>query len=158
LLAEVRSGSNSGDNSGEQLLSIRASSTESESTAAFVSSRASPQRIWFVDRANQSPSIDGFLLSSSEGSFSGEPSPLFSTCILHFIQFDVQPALRRRSPPDSCTRSPVLGARPASAWPRQHQPPARALLQDRALMARAAAPWGLSPHTVQLLHLCAMLA
>jgi hypothetical protein len=37
LLAEVQGGSNSGDNSGKQLLSIRASLTKSESTTPFVS-------------------------------------------------------------------------------------------------------------------------
>jgi hypothetical protein len=36
LLAEVQDGSNSGDNSCEQLLSIRALSVESEGTAAFI--------------------------------------------------------------------------------------------------------------------------
>ena len=67
LLAEVRGGSNSGDNSGEQLLPIRASSAESEGTAAFVSSMASSQRVWFVDWIPESPAIDGFLLGSGEG-------------------------------------------------------------------------------------------
>jgi hypothetical protein len=85
LLTELRSGSNSGDNSGEQLLPIRASSAESESTAAFVSSRASSWCVRFVNRTSESPSINGFLLGSSEGSFSGEPPPLFSTLVLCFL-------------------------------------------------------------------------
>jgi hypothetical protein len=67
LLAEVRGGSNSGDNSGEQLLSIRASSAESEGTVAFVSSRASSQRVQFVDLIPESPAIDGFGFGSGEG-------------------------------------------------------------------------------------------
>jgi hypothetical protein len=48
-LAKVRSGSNSGDNSSEQLLSIRASSVEFEGTTVFVLSRASSQCVQFVD-------------------------------------------------------------------------------------------------------------
>uniref|UniRef100_A0A804PQB9 MTTase N-terminal domain-containing protein n=1 Tax=Zea mays TaxID=4577 RepID=A0A804PQB9_MAIZE len=67
MLAEVRGGSNSGDNSGEQLLPIRASSAESEGTAAFVSSKASSQRVRFIDWIPESPAIDGFLLGSGEG-------------------------------------------------------------------------------------------
>ena len=42
LLAEVRDGFNSSDNSSEQLLSICASLAESEDTAVFVSSRLRP--------------------------------------------------------------------------------------------------------------------
>jgi hypothetical protein len=58
----------SGDsNSGEQLLPIRASSAESEGTAAFVSSRASSQRVQFVDWIPETPAIDGFPLDSGEG-------------------------------------------------------------------------------------------
>jgi hypothetical protein len=63
LLAEVRGGSNSG----EQLLPIRASSAESEGTAAFVSSRASSQRVPFVDWIPESSTIDKFPLGSGEG-------------------------------------------------------------------------------------------
>ena len=76
------SGSNSDDNSGEQLLSIRALSAESEDTAAFVSSRASSGHVWFVDRTSESPSIDGFLLSSGDVVSSDEllhPSSMFSS-------------------------------------------------------------------------------
>jgi hypothetical protein len=70
LLAEVRSGSNSGDNSDEQLIPICASSAESESTAAFGLSRALSRCVRFVEQTSESPSTDGFLLSSSEGYFS----------------------------------------------------------------------------------------
>jgi hypothetical protein len=63
LLAEVRYGSNSGDNSGEQLLSICASLAKSEST---VSSIASFWCFRFVDPTSDSPSIDGFLLGSGK--------------------------------------------------------------------------------------------
>jgi hypothetical protein len=63
LLAEVRSGSNSSDNFGEQLFPIRTSSEESEGTAAFISSG----RIWFADRTTESLSIDKFLLGSGDG-------------------------------------------------------------------------------------------
>jgi hypothetical protein len=77
LLAEVRSGSNSSDNSDEQLLPIRTSSAESESTDAFVSSRASSRYVLFVDRTSESPSISGFHLGSREIIFSGDSSPLF---------------------------------------------------------------------------------
>jgi hypothetical protein len=60
-------GSNSGDNSDEQLLSIRASSMESEGTTAFVSSRASFRCLRFVDLTNGSSQIDDFVLGSDEG-------------------------------------------------------------------------------------------
>jgi hypothetical protein len=40
---------------------------ESESTAAFVLSRASSRCFRFIDPTFGSPSIDGFLLGSSEG-------------------------------------------------------------------------------------------
>jgi hypothetical protein len=43
LLAKVQGGSNSSDNSDEQLLSICALSAESEGTVEFISSRASPR-------------------------------------------------------------------------------------------------------------------
>jgi hypothetical protein len=68
LLAEVQSGSNSG----EQLLPIHASSAESEGTAAFVSSRASSGHVRFVDQTNESPSIKGFPLGSGESLLPGE--------------------------------------------------------------------------------------
>jgi hypothetical protein len=54
-------------NSGEQLLSISAPLTKSESIAAFVSSRASSWYYRFVDPTSGSPSIDRFLLGSGEG-------------------------------------------------------------------------------------------
>jgi hypothetical protein len=57
----------SGSNSGEQLLRICASSAKSDRIAAFISSRASSEHVWFVDRTSESTSIDGFLLSSGEG-------------------------------------------------------------------------------------------
>jgi hypothetical protein len=69
LLAEVRSGSNSG----EQLLPVRASSAESKSTAAFFSSRASSRCIRFVDRTSESPSINSFLLGSVKVTFPVSP-------------------------------------------------------------------------------------
>jgi hypothetical protein len=67
LFAEVRGSSNSVDNSSEQLLSIQASLAKSESTVAFVSSRASSWCFRFVDPTSVSPSIDGFFLGSCEG-------------------------------------------------------------------------------------------
>jgi hypothetical protein len=63
LLAEVWNGSNFA----EQLFPIRALSTEFEGTAAFVSSRASPRWVLFIDWTPESPSIDIFLLDSDEG-------------------------------------------------------------------------------------------
>jgi hypothetical protein len=69
LLVEVRDGSNSD----EQLLSIRASSTESEGTVVFVLSRASSQCLLFIDLTDGSSPIDVFLVGSGEGFFSGEP-------------------------------------------------------------------------------------
>jgi hypothetical protein len=68
LLAEVRSGSNSG----EQLLPIRASSVESEGTAAFVSLRASSQRIRFVNWIPESPAMTDFLSAPVRVFFHGE--------------------------------------------------------------------------------------
>jgi hypothetical protein len=56
LLVEVRDGSNSG----EQLLSIRASSVESEGTVVFVLSRASSRCLLFVD-----PTDGSSLLSTN---------------------------------------------------------------------------------------------
>jgi hypothetical protein len=64
---KLGSNSNSGNNSGEQLLPIRTSSAESEDTAAIVSLRASSGRIRFADRTSESSSIDDFLLNSGEG-------------------------------------------------------------------------------------------
>jgi hypothetical protein len=66
LLAKVRGGSNSNDNSDEQLLSIRASLVKSESTIAFVSLRASSRCFRFVDPTSGSLPIDQFLLGSSK--------------------------------------------------------------------------------------------
>jgi hypothetical protein len=62
LLAEVRGGSNRV----EQLHSIRTSLVKSESTNAFVSSRASSWCFQFVDPIVSSPPIDDFLLGSRE--------------------------------------------------------------------------------------------
>jgi hypothetical protein len=134
IVREVRSGSNSGENSDEQLLPIRASSTESESTDAFVSSRASPLCIPFVDQTSESLSIDGFLLGSGEGSFSGEPPPLFSTLVLCFLPLRCFPhlaalfltsAAQAAWPPSTARvrrptrrRRPSCMARPASRPPQ----------------------------------------
>jgi hypothetical protein len=105
LLVEVRGGSNSGDNSGEQLLPIRASSAESKGTAAFVSSRASSQRVRFIDWIPESPAIDGFLLGSGEVFFPGEPPPWISTLVLHFFS---PPCAAPLSLPTGPLRVPAL--------------------------------------------------
>jgi hypothetical protein len=120
LLAKVRGGSNSGDNSGEQLLPIRASSTKSEDTAAFVSSRTSSQRVRFVDWIRESPAIDGFLLGSGEGLLPGEKPPLLYLGFLRVLRFPVHagpPSLslhlpRRRHPSPS-----VSPPRRRRRWP-----------------------------------------
>jgi hypothetical protein len=106
LLTEVRSSSNSDDKFDDQLLPIRASSAESKGTAMFVSSRASSRCVWFVDQTHESSSINVFLLSSSECSFSGEPSPLFSTFVLRFLRVNIHPTPPGRPPP----RTPPLVA------------------------------------------------
>jgi hypothetical protein len=66
LLTEVRDVSNSGGNSGEQLLSIRASSTEFEGTTAFVSLRASSWYLRFINPTDGSSSIDVFSIASGK--------------------------------------------------------------------------------------------
>jgi hypothetical protein len=66
LLAKVRDGFNSVDNSDDQSLSTLASSTESEGAAAFVSSRASSRCLQFLDSTNGSSSISEFVLGSNE--------------------------------------------------------------------------------------------
>jgi hypothetical protein len=66
LLAEVWGGSNSNDNSCEQLLSICVSLAKSKSTTMFSSSRASSRCFPFIDITSGSSSIDGFLLGSGE--------------------------------------------------------------------------------------------
>jgi hypothetical protein len=63
LLAEVQNGSNSD----EKLLSIYASLAEYEGTATFVLPKASSRCFRFVDLTSGLPSIDEFLLGSSEG-------------------------------------------------------------------------------------------
>ena len=104
LLAEVRDGSNSSNYSNEQLLSICASTAESEGTIAFVSSRASSWCLRFVDPTDDSSSIDKFVLGSSEVVFSNEPvrvGPPF-------------PHPRRRRPPPPRRR---LARLPPAAMP-----------------------------------------
>jgi hypothetical protein len=66
LLAEVRGGFNSSENSVEKFLSIRASLAKYKDTIAFVSSRASSRCLRFVDPIFGLTSIDGFLLVFSE--------------------------------------------------------------------------------------------
>jgi hypothetical protein len=61
------------------IFSIRASLAKFESTAALVSLMASSWCFWFIDRTSDSPSIDGFLLISSEGLLSWATS-----IVLHF--------------------------------------------------------------------------
>jgi hypothetical protein len=91
LLAEVRSGSNSGDNSDEQLLPIRASSAESEGTAAYISSRALSGHVRFVDRTlNLRQSMD-FSSTSAWVFFPGEKPPLLH---LGFLRFFVFPSMQ----------------------------------------------------------------
>jgi hypothetical protein len=96
LLAEVREGSNSSHNSDEQLLSIHLSSAESVVIDAFVSSRALPRCVWFVDRTSESPSIDEFDLGSGEVVISGEVHYCSSLFSLHFCSTYVSPC---RPPP-----------------------------------------------------------
>jgi hypothetical protein len=62
LLAEVQDSSNSD----EQLISICASSVESEGTIVFVSSTASSWCLRFVDPTDGSSAIDEFVLGSGE--------------------------------------------------------------------------------------------
>jgi hypothetical protein len=131
LLAEVQSGSKSSDNSGEQLLPIRASYARSETTTAFVSSTASLQRVWFVDWTNEYQSINGFFLGSGEGfllrwatsivvrfSFS-----LFSPCnrsvsLLLCLTYPRQQLPSPSSPTPSLSSSPVFFfTRHVAGWP-----------------------------------------
>jgi hypothetical protein len=76
-----------GDNSGEQLISIHASSAESEGTATFVLSRASSRCLRFVDPTDGSPSIGVFLLISGEHLLLRRGSPLVFFVSLHFHIF-----------------------------------------------------------------------
>jgi hypothetical protein len=110
LLTEVRSGSNSSDNYGEQLLPIRASSAESEGIAAFVSSRALSRCLRFVDSTCGLSSIGVFLLVSGEVHHC---SSLFS---LYFRRLSY--ILFSRPPPP---RSPPL-ATPTPRPPRSATP------------------------------------
>jgi hypothetical protein len=66
-LPKFGGGSNFGDNSGEQLLLIRAFSAESEGTATFVLLRASSWCLRFVDPIDGSSPIDDFVFGSGEG-------------------------------------------------------------------------------------------
>jgi hypothetical protein len=87
LLAEVRGGSNSGDKSAEQLLPIRASSAESEGTAAFVSSRAS---LGAFDSSIGSPNLwqlTDFSSTPAKVFFTGEKPPLLCLGFLRFFGF-----------------------------------------------------------------------
>ena len=128
MLAEVRGGSNSGDNSGEQLLPIGASSAESEGTTAFVSSKASSQRVRFVDWIPESPAIADFFSAPARVFFPGEKPPLLC---LGFLRFFVFPSVQSLShspltfpgggaPPPSVSpprRRPFLPARRRRRWP-----------------------------------------
>jgi hypothetical protein len=87
LLAEVRVGSNSCDNSDEQLLSIHASSAESKGTIVFVSSRASSRCLRFVDPTDGLLSIGDFVLVSGEVVFSTEPSTIVAHRVFLFLRF-----------------------------------------------------------------------
>jgi hypothetical protein len=116
LLAEVRGGSNSGDNSDEQLLLIRASSAESEGTAAFVSSRTSSQRVRFIDWIPESPAINGFFLGSGECLLPRQETSIVVLSVSSFLHFPIRagppsltPHLPRRWRP-SPLRFPSHGA------------------------------------------------
>jgi hypothetical protein len=85
LLVKGRSGSNSGDNYGEQLLPICSSSAKSEGTIVFVSSRASSWCVRFVDRTSNLCQSTNSSSAPARVSFPGEYSPLLSMRVLHFL-------------------------------------------------------------------------
>jgi hypothetical protein len=101
LLAEVRDGSNSSDNSGEQLLLIRMSLEEFKGTVACVSPRASFRCLRFVDPTDGLSPIDVFLLGSCEVSSSGEP--FHHCCPRSFFVFSFPVCA---APPPSLPSSP----------------------------------------------------
>jgi hypothetical protein len=123
------SGSNSGDNSSEQLLPIRASSAESEGTVAFVSSRALSQYVRFIDRTYESPSIDDFLLGSGDGLLPQSETSIVAPRVSLFLPFPVCAGAPLPSLlfPSGAAASPSFpptqplpsggGGRPASARP-----------------------------------------
>jgi hypothetical protein len=112
LLAEARGGFNLDD----QLLSIHASLAKSESTAAFVSSRASSWCFEFIDPTSGSSSIDGFLLGPGDDLLLRELPPLFFVVFLRF---------------STCVATPPLSAAPhplalcSPLFPSPRPPPAR---------------------------------
>jgi hypothetical protein len=105
LLAKVRDGSHSGDNSGKQLLSIRASLSESKGTTTFVSSRALSRCLGFVDLTDGSSLIGEFVLGSGEVVFSGEPCTIVVHGISLFLPRSRSPSLS--SPFPSPLHGPV---------------------------------------------------
>jgi hypothetical protein len=128
LFAVVRLGSNSG----EQLLSIRASSTKSESTAVFVSSRTSSRYLRFIDLTDVSSSIDEFVFGSGELRLLRWASTIVG--IVFFIFFSpAQPTLSPRwwrpspspphlGPPGSDCPAPHPRARGGSPLPSARPP------------------------------------
>jgi hypothetical protein len=114
----------------EQLLPICASSVESEGTTTFVSSRSSSGHVLFVDQTSESPSINDFLLSSSEALLPCEKPPLLH---LWFLRFTIFPSVQGLplppltspgggAPPPSFSPTGAgpspPGDRGSSAWPR----------------------------------------
>jgi hypothetical protein len=140
LLAEVRDGSNSG----KPLLSIHASSAESEGTAAFVSSRASSRCLRFIDPIDSSSSIGEFVLGSGEV-FSGEPPPLLHLGFLRVFYFLVRAGpLSLPSPlPGGGATFPPPPLRPR--WPARSPAPACMPPRRPTATMPSAQPADLSP-------------
>jgi hypothetical protein len=86
LLTEVWDSSNSS----EQLLLLHASSTESDGTTAFVSSRASSLCLQFIVSTDGSSSIGKSVLGSGEVVFSGEPSTIVGPRVSLFLHFPIR--------------------------------------------------------------------
>jgi hypothetical protein len=136
LLAEVRDSSNSG----EQLLSICAPTTESEGTTVSVSSRASSRCLQFDDLTDGSSSIGGFVLGSGEVVFSDEPPSLLH---LGFLCFSFFPSVQTPSPfphpPPAAApfpRHPPCCLRPAPPTRRPPRPLSLSLLWLRGRRRR----------------------
>jgi hypothetical protein len=113
LLAEVRNCSNSS----KQLLSICASSTESEGTAVFISLRASSQCFRFIDPTDGSSPISEFVLDF------GELRLLrwASTIVAPRLSLPVSAGSSSPFPLSPWQRRPF----PLARWWWPHHPPAR---------------------------------
>jgi hypothetical protein len=117
LLAEVRSGSNSDDNSDEQLLPIRASCAESEGTTAFISSRASSGRVRSSIRPPNLWQSTDFSSAPARVFFPGEKPSLLYLGFLCVLRFPV-----RAGPPSLSPHLPRGGAPPHSISPPRRCP------------------------------------